>query len=106
MANTFKSIGTKLTTNTIYIVGSGVTAVVKSLYISNIDASSSSAIDVCIRKSGAGSDVYLIKEAVVPIQSSLQVITESLVLEDGDILKVKALDSDRLDTILSYLEMS
>jgi len=109
MPQTFKSICSNLSSTSLtslYTVASSTTAIVKSLYIGNVDASNSSTIDVCIRKSGGGADVYIIKTALVPIQSSLQVITEPIVLEDGDVLKVKAADSNRLDVSLSYLEIT
>lgn len=109
MANTFKSICTNLSSTSltsIYTVGTGVTAVVKSLYISNVDGSNTSTIDACIRKSGGGADVYIIKQALVPIGATLQIITEPIVLEDGDILKIKAADANRLDSVLSYLEIT
>ena len=109
MPNTFKSAGNKLTTaseTTLYTTPSATTTILKSLYAGNIDAVSSVQFDVYITKSGSGIDVYVIKGAIIPIQSSLQVITEPIVLETGDVLKVKASVADDIDTFLSYMEIT
>ena len=107
MANTFKSSGVKLTATTatnLYSVPVSTTAVVKSVYVSNIHVSASATIDVYYTRSSV--DYYIIKGATVPVATTLQVVTESLVLQASDILKVKASAADRLDCTASYLEIT
>jgi hypothetical protein len=76
------------------------------LYAGNIDSVSSVQLDVYITKSGSGINVYIIKGAIIPIQSTLQVITEPIVLETGDVVKVMASVADDIDTFLSYMEIT
>lgn len=107
MANTFKRTGVKLTATTatnVYTVPSATTAIVKSLYVSNIDTSATATIDVYVTYSST--DYYIIKGATVPVSTTLQVITESLVLQASDVLKVKASAANRLDCYATYLEIT
>lgn len=108
MNTTYKSIATKLTTSGstfIYSGSSGTTTLLKSIYCSNITGSAST-IDVYIQKSGSVDNVYIIKEALVPIQSSLQPITEPIILEARDSLYVKAGHSNRVDIFTSYVQLT
>jgi hypothetical protein len=107
MANTFKSTPVKLTATTattLYTVPSLTTSIVKSLYVSNIDATSPATIDVYFTRSAT--DYYIIKGASVAVTTTLQVVTESLVLQASDVLKVKASVANRLDCTVSYLEIT
>ena len=107
MANTFKRSSVKLNSTTatnLYSVPVSTTSIVKSLYVSNIDAAASATIDVYVTHSSA--DYYIIKGATVPVSTTLQVITESLVLQASDILKVKASAANRLDCYATYLEIT
>lgn len=108
MNTIYKSIASKLTTSGstfIYSGSANVTTLIKSVYCSNITGSGSS-IDIYIQKSGSISSVYIIKEALVPIQSSLQPITEPIILEPHDSLFVKAGHSDRVDIFTSYVQLT
>lgn len=108
MNTTYKSLAAKLTTSGstfIYSGSSGVTTLLKSVYCSNITGSASS-IDVYIQKSGSASNVYIIKDGLVPIQSSLQPITEPIILEARDSLYVKAGHDNRVDVYASYVQMT
>lgn len=107
MANTFKSSGVKLNSTTatnLYSVPLSTTAVVKSVYVANIHVSATATIDVYYTRSSV--DYYIIKGATVPVSTTLQVVTESLVLQASDVLKVKASAADILDCTASYLEIT
>ena len=108
MNTLYKSIGSKLTTSGstfIYSGSSGVTTLLKSVYCSNTTGSAST-IDVYIQKSGSVDNVYIIKEGLVPIQSSLQPITEPIILEQQDSLFVKAGHANRVDIFTSYVQLT
>ena len=106
MANTYKSQSYNLSSSgTTTVLTASTTTLVNSLYFGNVSSGSSASISVILQKSGS-TDVYLIKSALVPIQSTLQPITEPLVLENGDKLKVIPNTSNILDVILSYLEIT
>ena len=91
------------TGSTIFTVGSSNTVAVTSLLVSNKSASPITA-DAYITRSAT--DYYIIKGATVPVSTTLQVVTESLVLQASDVLKVKASAADRLDCTASYLEIT
>ena len=108
MNTTYKSKATKLTTSGSIFLYSGsanTTTLLKSIYCSNITGSASS-IDVYIQKGGSADNVYIIKDALVPIQSSLQPITEPIILEAQDSLYVKAGDANRVDIFTSYVQLT
>lgn len=108
MANTFKSdffnIGSTADTN-LYLVPTGTTTIVKSLYASNVDGSNAAQVSVFVGATGATA-AYLIKNAIVPIQSTLQVITEPVVLQADDRIGVQASAADDIDIVLSYMEIT
>ena len=108
MLTTYKSIATKLTTSGstfLYSGSANTTTLLKSVYCSNITGSSST-IDVFIQKSGSADNVYIIRDALVPIQSSLQPITEPIILEARDSLFVKAGHANRVDVYTSYVQLT
>lgn len=108
MNTIYKSLGTKLTTSSstfLYSGSTGVTTLLNSVYCSNI-ATSASAIDVYIQKSGSANNTYIISGGLVPIQSTLQPIIEPIILEARDSLFVKASQADRIDVFASYVQMT
>jgi len=108
MANTFKSefsnLGTTADTN-LYTTPVGTTTLVKSLYASNVDGADAAYISVSVGATGATA-AYLIKNAIVPIQTSLQVITEPIVLEAEDRINVQASAANDIDIVFSYMEIA
>ena len=93
MANNFKNVKLDLSTNsvtTLYTAPSATTAVFKSLLVSN-DQSSGSTITVTITDSA---------------NTTEELLTEALVVMEGEILKVTAADADRLHVIGSFLEIT
>ena len=107
MANTYKRTGLKLTATTatnVYTVPVSTTAILKSLYVTNIDTAVPATIDVYVTY--GATDYYIIKGATVPVSTTLQVITESTVLQASDVLKVKASAANRLDCYATYLEIT
>jgi hypothetical protein len=108
MPNTYKSFALNLTTNTvtnIYTVPVGRTVILKSFYVANVSTLSDT-VEICMRKSGAGADVFLLKGASIGVATTMQAAIDSIVLEVGDILKVKAGTANRLDIVVSFLEIS
>lgn len=106
MPNTYKSLTYNLgATGATTVLTSTTTTLVNSLYASNVSSTNAGSISVIMKKSG-GTDTYLIKAGLVPIQSTLQTITEPIVLENGDILSVEPSAANVIDIILSYLEIT
>lgn len=108
MNTTYKSFGTKLTTanQTFLYSGSfGTTTLFKSIYCSNV-TSSASTIDIYIQKSGSASNVYIVSGGLVPIQATLQPITEPFILQASDSLFARAGHANRIDVFGSYVELT
>jgi hypothetical protein len=109
MANTYKLNATQLNSTgstTIYTVPSNViSSLVKSLYISNI-ATGSINIDVIINKSGSAINYWLIQSSSIPTQVTFQPISDTLVLQLGDSIKISNNTISGSNTLLSYMEIT
>lgn len=108
--NTYKLTATKILatgSTTLYTAPTSpsTTSIVKNLYISNL-TTGSIYMDVVVNKSGSATDFFLIRSASVPVQTSFQPITDPLILQAGDSIKVSAAVVSGSDTLLSYLEIT
>ena len=114
MANSFKSktdtaVGTSAAT--IYTCPSSTESTLIGLTVANIHTSQIEVdvqLDASSRTSGAQDSVYLIKDAPVPVGSSLVVIggDQKVVMEPGDALKVISNTASSADVALSLLEIT
>ena len=106
MANSFINKKADLTTTdltTLYTVPSFKAAVVKSLLVSE-DAGSGTTITVTlVNASGAIFNVY--KDKAVGSKETLELLTQPLVMEESEVLKVQAADANELHVIASILEI-
>jgi hypothetical protein len=106
MANSFKNKKVDLTTTdltTLYTVPSATTTVVKSILVSN-DAGSSCNLDVTLVD--ASSNIFsLFKTKAVDTNTTTELLTHPLVMEESEILKVQASDANELHVIASILEI-
>ena len=108
MPNTYKSIAKKLDVNTTvsaYTVPSATTAILNLVTFANIDASNSDSIELSYRKSGDASDTFLNKGATVPSATTFR-FDGPIVLNVGDILKVKAATANRIDVTIHLMEIT
>ena len=111
MANTFK-LKTKAgvtTLATVYTVPSSTTAIVLGMMIGN---TTSSAITSTVTLSSDTSDtetnetVTLLKDAPIPAGSSIEVLGGAkIVLQATDVLKVDCDTADKIDAVLSIMEI-
>ena len=93
MANSFINKKVDLTTTdltTLYTVPSFKTAVVKSLLVSE-DAGSGSTITITLVNS-SGTIFNLFKDKAIGSKATTELLTQPLVMEEGEILKVQAAD--------------
>jgi len=106
MANSFINKKVDLTTTdltTLYTVPSFKTSVVKSLLISE-DAGSGTTITVTLVD--ASSNIFsLFKTKAIASNATTELLTQPLVMEEGEILKVQAADANELHVIASILEI-
>ena len=106
MANSFKNKKVDLTTTdltTLYTVPSATTTVVKSLLVTE-DAGSGSTITITLVNS-SGAIFNLFKDKAIASKASTELLTQPLVMEESEVLKVQAADANELQVIASILEI-
>jgi hypothetical protein len=106
MANSFKNKKVDLTTTdltTLYTVPSATTTVVKSLLVSE-DAGSGTTITVTLVNS-SGAIFSLFKTKTISGNATTELLTNPLVMEESEVLKVQAADANELHVIASILEI-
>ena len=106
MANTFLNAKSDLTTTnltTVYTVPSATTAVIKSILVSE-DAGSGTTIDVTLVDS-SGNIFSLFKTKAVDTNTTTELLTQPLVVQENETLKVQASDANELHVIASVLEI-
>jgi hypothetical protein len=106
MANSFINKKVDLTTTdltTLYTVPSFKSSIIKSLLVSE-DAGSGSTITVTLVD--ASSNVFsLFKTKTISSNATTELLTNPLIMEEGEILKVQAADANQLHVIASILEI-
>jgi|TARA_R110001592_G_scaffold7897_4_gene43659 chorismate mutase len=104
MANIFKNAKLDLTATTVttlYTAASATTGIFRSILVSN-DSGSDDSITLTLTN---GSDVFSIyKSEAVTANSTKELLTQPLVVEEAEILKVTATTANRLHVVASYLE--
>ena len=106
MANSFKNKKVDLTTTdltTLYTVPTATTTVVKSLLVSE-DAGSGSTITITLVDS-SGTIFNLFKDKAIASKATTELLTQPLVMEESEVLKVQAADANELHVIASLLEI-
>ena len=106
MANSFINKKVDLTTTdltTLYTVPSFKSSIIKSLLVSE-DAGSGSTITVTLVD--ASSNVFsLFKTKTISSNATTELLTNPLIMEEGEILKVQAADANQLHVVASILEI-
>ena len=106
MANSFINKKADLTTTdltTLYTVPTAKTAVVKSILVSE-DAGSGANITITLVDSS--SNIFsLFKSKTISSNTTTELLTQPLVMEESEILKVQASDADALHVIASIIEI-
>jgi len=109
-----KTSGLAVTTSATAIVansaGSGKVLKVNALYVANVDGTNNADITVdfydASASGGTGASFGIASTTVVPADGSLDVLSSSIYLEEGDELRLSAnVDSD-LEAVASYEEIS
>ena len=106
MANNFINKKADLTTTdltTLYTVPSFKAAVVKSLLVTE-DAGSGTTITITL-VNASGTIFNLFKDKAVGSIETLELLTQPLVMEESEVLKVQAAQANELHVIASVLEI-
>ena len=83
---------------------SGKVLKVNALFISNVDGANNADITVDIFRSSVA--YRIAKTIVVPADASLDVISKSIYLEEGDTLRLTANANSDIEAVCSYEEIS
>ena len=106
MSNSFVNAKVDLTTTdntTLYTTPTANVSLVKSLLVSN-DAGSACNIDVTLTDS-SGNVFSLFKTKSVASNTTTELLTHPLVVEESEIIKVQASDANELHVIASILQI-
>jgi len=106
LANTFKNKKVDLTSTsatTLYTVPSATTAVIKSIIVSE-DSGNADTITVTITNT-ADAVFSLFKTKSISANGTTELLTNPLILEESEVLKVTAATANRLHVVLSTLEV-
>ena len=106
MANSFvnkKADLTSTSATTLYTVPSATTSVLKSILVSE-DSGNADTITITI--TDASDNVFsLFKTKSISANATTELLTNPLVLEESEVLKVTAATANRLHVVLSALEI-
>lgn len=107
MANQYKNAKVDLTATTattLYTCPTATTAIIKSILVSE-DSGNADTITVTITDS-ASAVFSVFKTKAVGANTTVELLTAPLVIEESEIVKVTAATADRLHVIASLLEVS
>ena len=93
-----QAVGTSATA--IVTAASDTVVKVNALYVSNVDGTSNAEINVDIYRSYTA--YHVAKTVVVPADATLDVISKSIYLEEGDALRLTANATSDLEAVCSY----
>lgn len=99
-----QAVGTSATAIVTNSASSGKVLKVNALYVSNVDGVQNAEISVDLFRSSTAYSI--IKTVIVPINSTLDVISKAFYLEEGDTLRLTANAASDLEAICSYEEIS
>lgn len=99
-----QAVGTSATAIVTNTVGSGKVFKVNALYVSNVDGTNAADLNVDLFRSSVA--YHVVKTVSVPADSTLDVISKPIYLEEGDTLRLLASASGDLEAICSYEEIS
>jgi len=106
MANRFINKKVKLTTTdntTIFTVPTATTSIVRSILVSEYAGSGSS---ITVTLTDSDSTVFnLFTSKTISSNTTTELLTNPLILQESEVLKVQAADANRLQVIASILEV-
>ena len=109
MANNYKNAKVDLTgtgVTVLYTTPSATTTLIKSLLVSE-DSGNADTITVTITDAAASPAVFsLFKVKAVGANATVELLTQPLVVQEDEIIKVNAATGNRLHVVASLLEIS
>ena len=77
---------------------------INALYVSNVDGTNAATVSVDIYRSSVA--YHIAKTVSIPADATLDLITKSLYLEEGDSLRLTASAASDLEAVCSYEELT
>ena len=99
-----QAVGTSASAIVTNSAASGKVFKINALYVSNVDGTDNAEINVDIFR--ASTAYHIGKTIVVPADATLDVISKSVYLEEGDSLRLTANAASDLEAVCSYEEIS
>lgn len=99
-----QQVGTSATAIASNAASSGKVFKVNALYVSNVDGTNDATINVDIFRSSTA--YHIAKTVNVPADTTLDVISKSIYLLEGDSLRLTASAASDLEAVCSYEEIS
>jgi hypothetical protein len=99
-----QAVGTSATAIVTNSASSGKVFKVNALYISNVDGTNNADINVDIYRSSTA--YHIAKTISVPADATVDIISKSIYLEEGDSLRLTASATSDLEAVCSYEEIS
>jgi hypothetical protein len=99
-----QAVGTSATAIITNSAASDKVLKVNALYISNVDGTNAANINVDIYRSSVA--YHIAKTVSIPADTTLDILSKSLYLEEGDELRLTASAASDLEAVCSYEEIS
>jgi len=107
---TGKTVGAALTTSSADIVtnsaGSGKVFKINAIFVSNVDGTNSADVTVGFYNADNTTTYKLASTITVPSDSTIDVMSKSIYLEEGDKITALASAANDLEIVVSYEEIS
>lgn len=99
-----QQIGTSATAIVTNSASSGKVFKINALYVSNVDGTNDATVNVDVFRSSTA--YHIAKTITVPADSTLDVVSKAIYLEEGDSLRLTASAASDLEAVCSYEEIS
>lgn len=99
-----QAVGTSATAIVSNSASSGKVCKINALYISNVDGTNNTSVNVDIYRSSTA--YHIAKTVTVPADASIDVLSKAIYLEEGDSLRLTAGVSGDIEAVCSYEEIS
>ena len=99
-----QAVGTSATAIVTNSASSGKVLKLNALFVSNVDGTDNAEINVDIYRSNVA--YHIAKTIVVPSDSTLDILSKAIYLEEGDALRLTANATSDLEAVCSYEEIS
>ena len=99
-----QAVGTSATAIVTNAASSGKVFKVNALYISNVDGVNLATIKIDIFRSSTA--YHIMKTVSVPADSTIDVLSKAIYLEEGDALRLTASAASDIEAVCSYEEIS